>query len=73
LSYGDLKDKVNTAENQQISTNIEQIQVQINALELNNRQIREQYDSTLLEQIAGQPRDRSINLVGAEKAKQEFR
>ncbi|MGK7925094.1 MAG: hypothetical protein AB4290_07580 [Spirulina sp.] len=72
LAYGGFKDEVNTPENREIASNIEQKQRQINDLEFKNRQIREQYDSTLLEKIAGQPRDRSINTVGADKAKQEL-
>ncbi|WP_204102498.1 MULTISPECIES: hypothetical protein [Spirulina sp. CCY15215] len=72
LAYGTFKDKINTAENQQLSSTIDQKQTQINNFEITNRNIREQYDSTLLEKIAGQQRDRSINLVDAEKAKQEL-
>lgn len=72
LKYGDYKDKINNSENQQTNKNIEQKQAKISTLEQANRQIRAQYDSTLLEKIAGQTRDKSINQVGAEKAKQEL-
>ena len=70
LSYAELKDNVNRSEHRDIAINIEQKQTQINTLESKNRNIRKQYDSTLLEKIAGQERDRSINNVPAEQAKQ---
>jgi predicted RNA-binding Zn-ribbon protein involved in translation (DUF1610 family) len=72
LEYGSYKDQLNNPENQQIITAIDQKQTEINELEQTNRRIREQYDSTLLEKIAGQPREQSINLVEAEKAKQQL-
>ncbi|HEY9651069.1 MAG TPA: hypothetical protein V6C95_10430 [Coleofasciculaceae cyanobacterium] len=72
LNYGSYKDKVNNPGNQQIVKTIAQKQEKLNRLEQANRTIRAQYDSTLLEKIAGQPRERSINRVGAEKAKQEL-
>ncbi|MDJ0633090.1 MAG: hypothetical protein QNJ34_07855 [Xenococcaceae cyanobacterium MO_188.B29] len=72
LNYADYKDKVRNPENIQIQQNIDSQQKQISQLEKLNRDIRTQYDSTLLEKIAGQPRDRSINLVEAAKAKQEL-
>ena len=70
LDYAVLKDKVKTKENQQSLKTIEQKQTKINQLTQKNNQIRTQYDSSLLEKIAGQPRDRSINPVAAEEAKQ---
>ncbi|PSB31746.1 zinc ribbon domain-containing protein [Stenomitos frigidus] len=70
LNYAAAKDQLNTAENQQRLKVITQKQTKINALEQANRTIRAQYDSTLLEKIAGQSRDQSINAVEAEKAKQ---
>lgn len=70
LQYAVAKDKLNTPANQQLVKTITQKQTNIAKLEQNNRTIRTQYDSTLLEKIAGQPRDQSINTVGAEKAKQ---
>lgn len=70
LQYADTKDKVQNAENQQTIKSIDQKQANISRLEQSNRTIRAQYDSTLLEKIAGQPREQSINQVGAEKAKQ---
>ncbi|QIR36686.1 hypothetical protein HCG51_07930 [Tolypothrix sp. PCC 7910] len=70
LQYADAKDKVKNAENQQTIRSIDEKQANIGRLEQRNRTIRAQYDSTLLEKIAGQPREQSINQVGAEKAKQ---
>ncbi|BAZ07296.1 hypothetical protein [Calothrix sp. NIES-3974] len=72
LDYAQLKDGINNSENQKIVKSIEQKQRQINTLEDKNRTIRSQYDSSLLEKIAGQPREQSINVVGAEKAKIEL-
>ncbi|MBD2337610.1 hypothetical protein H6G64_11510 [Calothrix sp. FACHB-156] len=70
LQYANAKDKVKNAENQQNIKTIDEKQANIGRLEQRNRTIRSQYDSTLLEKIAGQPREQSINQVGAEKAKQ---
>jgi hypothetical protein len=69
-NYTVLKNKVKTKENQQSLKTIDQKQSKIGQLEQKNRQIRSQYDSTLLEKIAGQPGDRSINTVAADQAKQ---
>jgi RNA polymerase subunit RPABC4/transcription elongation factor Spt4 len=70
--YAGLKEKINNSANQQTLKIIDQQQAQISKLEQSNRNIRAQYDSTLLEKIAGQERGKSINLVGPEKAKQEL-
>ncbi len=72
LKYGEYKDKINNPQNQQIIKTLEQNQVKINNLEQTNRNIRAKYDSTLLEKIAGQSPEKSINQVSAEKAKQEL-
>ncbi|MEX0268143.1 hypothetical protein AB3R30_03285 [Leptolyngbyaceae cyanobacterium UHCC 1019] len=72
MKYASYKDKVNNSANQALFKSIDQKNASIDKLEQNNRAIQAQYDSTLLEKIAGQPRDQSINLVGAEKAKQEI-
>jgi hypothetical protein len=72
LQYAKYQDQFNKPENRQIINNIQQQQFQIEQLEDNNRNIRAQYDSTLLEKIAGQDPDKSINVVGAEKAKQQL-
>ncbi|MFW9261119.1 hypothetical protein [Nostoc sp. CALU 546] len=70
LQYADYKDKINNPEKQQIIRTIDQRQAKINTLEQANSTIKSQYDSTLLEKIAGQGREQSINQVSAEKAKQ---
>jgi hypothetical protein len=70
LDYAVLKDKIKTTENQQSIKTIDQKQSRLTQLTQKNAQIRTQYDSTLLEKIAGQSRDRSINSVAAEEAKQ---
>jgi hypothetical protein len=72
LDYAEHKDKINTKSRQETIKTIEKKQEQISKLEQTNSTIRRQYDSSLLEKIANQPRNQSINLVGAEKAKQEL-
>ncbi len=72
LQYAADKDKIKNPQNQQTIKTIDRKQAEISRLEQVNRNIRAQYDSTLLEKIAGQPREQSINQVGAEKAKQEL-
>jgi predicted RNA-binding Zn-ribbon protein involved in translation (DUF1610 family) len=70
LNYAELKDKVNRPENKKTKLNIDQKESKISSLEQANSSIRSQYDSTLLEKIAGQGSSQSINTVKAEKAKQ---
>ncbi len=70
LQYADYKDKINNPEKQQIIKTIDQKQAKISMLEEDDRTIKAQYDSTLLEKIADQDRQQSINQVSAEKAKQ---
>jgi RNA polymerase subunit RPABC4/transcription elongation factor Spt4 len=72
INYSELKDSLNNNLNQKNITNINQRQDKINQLERANITIRNQYDSTLLEKIAGQASKNSINEVSAEKAKQEL-
>lgn len=72
LSLASYSDKVNTNENQKLVKSVNQKQEAIARLEGDNRNIRAQYDSALLEKIAGQSRDRSINNLGAEQAKQQI-
>jgi hypothetical protein len=71
-TYASRYDQVDTAANQQRLTAINQRESEIANLEAANRQIREQYDSTLLESLAGQPEELSINQVEAANAKQEL-
>ncbi|MBD2526106.1 hypothetical protein [Nostoc sp. FACHB-133] len=70
LQYASYKDKLDNPEKQQIIKTIDQKQTKISTLEQANSTIKAQYDSTLLEKIAGQGRQQSINQVSAEKAKQ---
>lgn len=70
LQYAEYKDKIKNPANQQVIKTIQQKQNKVSNLEQANSNIRSQYDSTLLEKIAGQSNDKSINQVSAEKAKQ---
>ncbi|MDB9528219.1 hypothetical protein PN498_19660 [Oscillatoria sp. CS-180] len=72
LQYASYWDQLNTSANREVVADINQRRTTISDLEAANRQIRDQYDSTLLEDIAGQPRDRSINEVEAAEAKRTF-
>lgn len=72
LKYAESKDKIKTPEKLQTVKTIGQKQGKISTLEQANSNIRAQYDSTLLEKIAGQSSDKSINQVSAEKAKQNL-
>jgi hypothetical protein len=72
LSYGELKDRVNTANNKLALDNINDRSRNIDDLKTANQNIRSQYDSTLLEEIAKQNRTDSINKVSAARAKQEL-
>ncbi len=72
LKYAATKEQIRTPEQQQTLKTIDQKQTKISALEQTNRTIRSQYDSTLLEKIAGQPAGQSINQVKAERAKEEL-
>ncbi|EFA72295.1 conserved hypothetical protein [Raphidiopsis brookii D9] len=72
LTYGLLKDNLNSVQNRQVLQTINQTQEKINGLEQQNANIRSQYDSTLLEKIARQPDGKSINQVKAEEARQNL-
>lgn len=72
VNYGQLKDSLNNDLSENIITNINQRKEQIDKKEQDNKNIRSQYDSTLLEKTAGQPSKNSINQVSAEDAKQEL-
>jgi hypothetical protein len=72
LDYADRKDALRTAENGKTINTIDSKLKRISTLEANNRNIRGQYDSTLLEKAAGQPRNQSINNVSAEEAKRKL-
>ncbi len=70
LDYAGLQDGMRTSENQVTIKSIETKLNKVARLEESNRSIRKQYDSTLLDRVAGQSPSQSINAVSAEKAKQ---
>jgi hypothetical protein len=70
LEYSRYQDKINNPQNQRIIKNVQQQQAKVNQLAETNRQIWAEYPATLLEKIAELPREQSINLVDAAKAKQ---
>ena len=72
LDYGRLKDNLNNPDNQRIVDAISRNSKTISELEQANRQIRTEYDSTLLEEIAGQTKENSINSTPANRAKQQI-
>ncbi len=72
LAFAGSKDRIDNSENQRLTKAIDQKQNNVGNLENANRNIRAQYDSTLLEKIAGQNRDQSINSISAEKAKEQL-
>lgn len=72
LTYAQYHDKIQTTDNQNFIIKINQTVAQINELEESNNTIRSQYDSTLLEKIAGQGKENSINQTPPEKAKQQL-
>lgn len=65
-----LFNQIRTAANREIYAQVGSKSEAINKLEAENSTIRSQYDSTLLEKIAGQPENLSINEVNAARAKQ---
>ncbi|ABB57432.1 hypothetical protein PCC6311_1465 [Synechococcus elongatus PCC 6311] len=72
LQYAERYDQITKANYSNILVSINQKQATINQLEAENQKIREQYDSSLLEQIAGQSRDQAITDVGADQARQKL-
>ncbi len=70
LNFADLQDALSTADNKKNVVAINDKLTKITGFEDSNRNIRQQYDSTLLERVAGQAPNQSINNVSAEKAKQ---
>ncbi|MEM6252744.1 MAG: hypothetical protein AAF821_07470 [Cyanobacteria bacterium P01_D01_bin.156] len=69
LEYEQVRDGVRQPAADALLKTLNQKEGEITALELSNSTIRQQYDSTLLEEIAGQPREQSINQTGAAEAK----
>jgi ABC-type multidrug transport system fused ATPase/permease subunit len=71
LEYAGWQDAVRSPDNIATIVAIDNKLTAISRLEDSNRSIRSQYDSTLLEKVAGQPRNQSINNLSAEQAKQK--
>ena len=72
LQYERTENALSTSAAQTITKGINDNQAEIDSFSRMNRDIRQQYDSTLLEEIAGQPREQSINTVDAAQARQEI-
>ncbi len=70
LNYAALQDQVTNSKAKALKQQIDQKQQQVQQLQASSAQIRAEYDSTLLDQLAGQSPDQSINTVAASKAKQ---
>jgi predicted RNA-binding Zn-ribbon protein involved in translation (DUF1610 family) len=70
LQYATLHDAIKQPKTSAILQRLSDQQNAISNLESSNATIREQYDSSLLEKIADQPRNQSINTVEAARAKQ---
>ncbi|EDX87359.1 hypothetical protein S7335_5068 [Synechococcus sp. PCC 7335] len=72
LQYESALEAVDSLDNKTIISRINDIQAEISSFTRQNADIRQQYDSTLLEEIAGQPREQSINAVEAAQARREI-
>ena len=70
LNYAQLKDRLRNPESEKITVAIIDQTKNLSQLEETNRQIRAEYDSTLLEKIAGQATEDSINSTPAKQVKQ---
>ena len=71
LDYGAASDRAMIA-GRDLAKQINDTQAEISSFEQQNSTIRQQYDSTLLEEIAGQSREQSINSVEASQARAEI-
>lgn len=69
LQYADIRASVGQPQGTELLATLEQRESAIATLQQSNNTIRQQYDSTLLEEIAGQPRNQSINQTSAAEAK----
>ena len=72
LQYQSAARAISSPANNAIAPQINNTQAEIYSFTARNNEIRQQYDSTLLEEIAGQPRDQSINTVEAAQARAEI-
>ncbi len=64
-----LSKQINTAENIKLKASINQDRILISRLNQETETLRRQYDSTLLEKIAGQSSQKSINQASADQVK----
>lgn len=72
IDFNQVKTQLNQAKNQDFIKTITEKEKETNRITEATQTIRSQYDSTLLEQIAGQPRELSINEVEAQQARKEI-
>ncbi|MFK8183862.1 MAG: hypothetical protein AB8B99_10855, partial [Phormidesmis sp.] len=72
VDYQRLEGAIANPQNVTLRNQINDVQAEIDSFQRKNSTIRQQYDSTLLEEIAGQPREQSINNVAAADAKAEI-
>ncbi len=72
LADAELKDAANNKINKGLVAKIDKNFQKSQGYSNENEKIKAQYDSTLLEKIANQPQNKSINLVNAEKAKEKL-
>lgn len=63
---------VNTPETVNLKTSIDKLRNEVASLKQENQTLQSQYNSTLLEKIAGQAPDKSINKVAADRVKSEI-
>ncbi len=67
-----LSKEINTPENIKLKRSINQDRIKISNLSQETETLRKQYDSTLLEKIAGQPSQNSINQASADQVKSKI-
>ncbi len=72
LRYERAENALSTSASKTLAKSINDTQAEIDSFTNKNINIRQQYDSTLLEEIAGQSREQSINDVSAREARQEI-
>lgn len=72
LNYGKLQDEINNPKNKKLIQEILAKEERIFTLKRANNKIRQEYDSTLLEKIANQPENLSINQTPAAQAKAQL-
>ncbi len=71
-NYTRLSKAINTPENVQLKASIDKQKSEIYSLKQDIQTLQSQYNSTLLEKIAGQAPEKSINKVNADRVKSEI-